>query len=375
MRVLHICELFLTGGIESLVLDLCAALQPFEVQSRIAVCYGQVHLGTAPPRHPTPVIRLRMKRGVRIEPWGLHRLGCEIRRFSPDVLHCQSYYGALAGLLLRLAGLHVPIVFTVQANIYRGAQRSDFVIQHVIRRCDRVVAVSSQAAAAVETFMDGAIRPEVILNGTDLRRTALRENFDRAAKQKQLGIRGNPIVFLTVARLTREKDHPTLFCAFSQALADLGEAYLLVAGDGPERPALEKLARELGLGERIQFLGERNDVGELLASADVFVLSSHNEGLPISVIEACCAGVPVVASQVGGLADMTAAGLDILLTTPEDAGSLRDALLSLSDAEQRERRGRHLKERARQEFCIERTARQYMALYEQVLSETPGETK
>jgi len=368
MRVLHICESFLTGGIESLVLDLCAALQPYGVQSRIVAFYGQAHSGAAPPHHPTPLIRLGMKREVRIEPWGLRRLSREIREFGPEILHCHGYYAALAGLLLRLGGLHVPIVFTVHANIYRGLQKSDCVIRHVIRRCDRVVAVSNQTATTVETFMDGAFRPEVILNGIDLRRTLPRENFDRAAKRNQLGICGNPIVFLTVASLTKQKDHTTLFRAFSQALTDLGQTYLLVAGDGPERPALEKLARELGLADRIQFLGKRNDVGELLATADVFVLSSHNEGLPISVIEACCVGVPVVASRVGGLADLPATGLDVRLTTPQDARSLRDALLALADRRLRESIAGRLRNRARQVLSIERTAEQYYGMYRPLLA-------
>ena len=363
MKVLHICESFLTGGIESLVFDLCTALRPYGVQSRIVAFYGQTLPGAAPPHHSTPLIRLGMKREVRIDPWGLRRLSCEIRRFGPEVLHCHGYYGALGGLLLRPAGLHIPIVFTVHANIYRGHQRSDFVIRSVIRRCDRVVAVSNQTATTVEKFMDGAVRPEVILNGIDLQRTLPREHFDPITKRIQLGIRGNPMVFLAVASLTKQKDHPTLFRAFSQALTDLGDAYLLVVGDGPERPALEKMANELGLTDRIRFLGRRRDVGELLATADVFVLSSHNEGLPISVIEACCVGVPVVASRVGGLADLPAAGLDVLLTPPQDPRALRDALLTLADRRQRQRIARQLRKRAREILSIERTAAQYYAVY------------
>jgi glycosyltransferase involved in cell wall biosynthesis len=139
-----------------------------------------------------------------------------------------------------------------------------------------------------------------------------------------------------------------------------------VVGDGKDRARLESLVMKLGLQNRIIFLGERRDVVDILLASDIFVLSTHIEGLPISVIEACCAGVPIIATGVGSLADLPRQGLDMLLTKPGDSDSLRDALLSLADPARRESMVRHLPDRARAMFSIEQTTQSYLSVYRQI---------
>jgi glycosyltransferase involved in cell wall biosynthesis len=166
-----------------------------------------------------------------------------------------------------------------------------------------------------------------------------------------------------VAALNKQKDHPTLFRAFSRAIPGMSDPVLWLVGDGPDRQRLERLAKELGIEGRVRFWGRRNDVDQLLSAVDVFVLASHNEGLPISVVEACCTGIPVVATDVGGLAHLRHLGLEILLTPEEDVGALQDALLRLADPAQRKSLSERLAEHARQLLSIERTAKEYLGLY------------
>lgn len=369
MRVVHICEEFLTGGIESLVLDLCRAMQGRQIESRILFLYGQPI--NAQPNHDwVEITPLRMIRTTRIDPLGLLRLRRTLLRLRPDILHCHGYYAAFAALLIRSIGPRTPIVYTVHANIYRGRQRSGLLIKRVALACDQLAAVSPLSAESVETFTGGTAHPRVVLNGIDLARVSVSDHSVRVQWRRALGVANDSLLLLTVARLNLDqKDHPTLFQSFAEILPSLGNAYLLVVGDGPHRSRLEQLAGDLGLRDRIIFLGERRDVNALLAASDIFVLASHNEGIPISVIEACCAGIPVVATEVGGLLDLRRAGLDLVLTKPRDRSSLREALLSVADPVRRQTLSRQLGERARNILSIERTAEQYLALYQQAKSE------
>lgn len=365
MRVVHICNFFIVGGIESLLLDLCSSLHKHGVESTILFLYGQ---DEAPKgnRDGMQVVPLKMARHARVDPRGLLRLRRILLELRPDLLHCHEYYAALAPLLLRCIGLRVPVIYTVHASIFADLQRSDFIIRHVLRWCDQVVAVAPETAASIVSFTRGLVHPLVVLNGINLSRMAPSKGFTREAKREALGIHRDSLVFLTVAALRCQKDHPTLFHAFAQARPRLGDALLLVVGDGDDRANLQTLAIHLGMQDRIVFLGKRRDVVDLLLASDIFVLSSHNEGLPISVIEACCAGLPVVATEVGSLPDLRREGLDVLLTKPGDVESLRNALLLLADPVWRESMARQLADRARAMFSIERTAQGYLSVYHQM---------
>ena len=363
--MVHICDAFIVGGIESLLLDLCSGLQKHGVESTILFLYGQDE-GTTANRRAVEVVPLKMARRTRVDLRGLLRLRRILLQLRPDLLHCHGYYAALAPLLLRRVGLRIPIIYTVHASIFPGLQKSDFIIRWVLRRCEQVAAVAPEAAASVVSFTGGLVHPLVVLNGIDFSRMAPTKGFTRKAKREALGIDEDSLVLLTVAALHFQKDHPTLFRAFAQALSRLGDARLLVAGDGQDRARLEGLVIQLGLQDRIIFLGQRSDVVDLLLASDIFVLPSRNEGMPISVIEACRAGVPVVATEVGGLADLRRAGLDMLLTKPEDIASLRDAMLSLADPARRQSMARRLPDHARAMFSIEQTAQGYLSVYRQI---------
>lgn len=139
---------------------------------------------------------------------------------------------------------------------------------------------------------------------------------------------GVPVV-ICVAGFRPEKDHATLLHAF-RAVVDTRRAVLRLVGDGPERPAAEALARSLGLSDSVEFLGNRSDVESLLADADVFVLASYAvENLPFAVLEAMAAGLPVVATDVGALAELVVDGVTGALVPPRSATALGAALTDL----------------------------------------------
>jgi glycosyltransferase involved in cell wall biosynthesis len=169
----------------------------------------------------------------------------------------------------------------------------------------------------------------------------------------------------TVGRLTRQKDQRTLLDAAPLVLEAHPGVRFAIVGEGELREELEAQARALGLGDRVAFLGHRTDIPELLATFDVFALPSLYEGLCYAVIEAQAAGVPVVATPVGGVGENVVAGETGLLCRPGDAGSLARGILTLlDDPAGAARLAAEARTRARARYSVERMIAETIGLYE-----------
>ena len=154
------------------------------------------------------------------------------------------------------------------------------------------------------------VRLRYIPNGVHLRP---RDPQLRAAIRQQLRLRGEEFAFLFVGRLEPEKDVGTLLNAFGALLAATrAQTQLLIAGDGSQRSMLEAIGTQLHLDDRVQFLGARHDVPDLLAAADAFVMTSVTEGQPMALIEAMAAELPCIATAVGGIPALLEGGAGIL---------------------------------------------------------------
>lgn len=140
---------------------------------------------------------------------------------------------------------------------------------------------------------------------------------------------GKTILF--VGRLSKEKGVDVLLNAYAQYYTEGGEARLLILGDGPSRNECEQLASKLKLGNQVTFLGHRNDVFSFYSQADVFVLPSRTEGLPMALLEAMALGIPVVASNVGGVPDLVCEGISGRLVPPDEPESLAATFHDLLD--------------------------------------------
>ena len=198
-------------------------------------------------------------------------------------------------------------------------------------------------------------RTVVIHNGVGLERP-----------QRAPGPAPQPATLLSVGRFRPPKDFTSLIRAM--AALEPGTARLRIAGDGPDRPAIEQEIATLGLHETVELLGTRADVDELLAAADVFVLSSDSEGLPMSVLEAMAAGLPVIASAVGGVPELVADKETGALVPPRDSQALAAAIREIAgDPQLRDRLGQAGRRRARQEFSLEACRRRHLDLYRDLL--------
>jgi glycosyltransferase involved in cell wall biosynthesis len=179
--------------------------------------------------------------------------------------------------------------------------------------------VANSPAAGRQLRQEG-LAPEsiaVIPNGVDLEAFTARTPSDRVRR------------IVTVANLRPEKEHETLIASAAALVHSYPELRFQIIGDGPRKRELQELVKARGLDRQIEFLGHRDDVPRLLASADAFVLPSRSEAFPNGAIEAMAAGLPVVASAVGGLLDLIDDGRTGLLVTPSQPEALTAALRSL----------------------------------------------
>jgi glycosyltransferase involved in cell wall biosynthesis len=173
----------------------------------------------------------------------------------------------------------------------------------------------------------------------------------------------------TMARLDPVKGLDVLL----RALADLPDATLVIAGDGPEGPALRDLAEELGVGTRVRFEGWSDDPEASLARYDVFALPSRSEGLPLSVCEAMVAGLPVVASDVGSVREIVDDGVTGLLVPAGDVPALTSALRGLlADAATRRAMGERGRQRVAEGFSVKSMTQAYESLYDEVTRDARG---
>lgn len=243
-------------------------------------------------------------------------------QLQPDVVHCHGYKAIiLAGFSVRRdEGWHLVATLHGWTAIKRFSKMRlyQFVERLALRRFDAVCPVSDQMRAKVARLGDRVL-VQTVANGIQL-------SAQQAPLPEDLRARvgGRPIV-LAVGRLSAEKDLLTLIECMARLRARDVSCCLVIVGEGPERPALEQRAMAHGLTATVCFAGYRTDVRQWMGSCDVFTLSSLTEGLPMVVLEALAAGLPVVSTRVGGIPDAVA-GSDVRLVSPRDVDGMSAAI-------------------------------------------------
>jgi glycosyltransferase involved in cell wall biosynthesis len=200
-----------------------------------------------------------------------------------------------------------------------------------------------------------AAKAHVILNGAHL------ERFLKAPAHP--GAAAPRIRFGIAARLVPEKDHFTLLRAFAEVAAEIPGAELRIAGDGPLRDRVCAFAQELNLESRVTFLGAVSDTAQFLSELDIFVLSSLNEGLPLAVLEAMAAGLPVVATRAGGVEEAAVDGQNAYLAAPGDSHGLAQAMIRMARTQDLAQMGVLGRRIVQDRFRIEQTWHEYHKLF------------
>ncbi len=369
MRVLLVIKCLGYGGAERLLVDTVAAGDRRRFRYEVAyVLRDQAALVPAITAGGTPVHPLGAAHNADLR-WmvALRRL---LARGRFDVVHFHLPYAAALGQLVvdSLPRANRPgVVYTEHSLWDRARLVNRALLRASMGRRERLVTVSQASYDALPASLRR--RATTVVHGVDLSRSdslIARRAELRARVRSELGVDRDELLFMTVANLRPEKGYEVLLTA-ARSIADGGLPIRIAAvGRGPLGDALHARHVELQLGDQFQFLGQRDDVPELLAGADAFVLASTQEGLPVALMEATSVGLPIVASSIGGVPQVLEDEVDALLVRAGDPGSLVDAMKRLaSDPELRERLGRQAKLRS-SVFDIAEASRAVGDIYLQV---------
>lgn len=285
------------------------------------------------------VFSLDMKRGFP-NPLAILNLWRILSQLKPDIIHSHMIH---ANILSRVTGVFYKrpvLICTAHSLSEKGRHRSEnfrvFLYRITDSFCDLTTQVSPQGVERYKALR--AVNPNKILyvpNGVDTEKfkpdVCVRDNL-----RKEFGL-SESFVWIAVGRFDPPKDYHNMLTAFSIVLKQESSANLVIVGDGPLRPLMESFAKEMGIKDKVLFLGIREDVGKLLNVADGFVLSSEWEGLPLVLLEAASTGLPIVATNVGGNAEVVIDGETGFLVPPKDPIRLSEAMLRLMKLPKSER--------------------------------------
>jgi glycosyltransferase involved in cell wall biosynthesis len=315
-----------------------------------------------------PVEVLERRPGVD---WGCsRRLRRFLRRENVGLVHAHQYTPFFYALLARFPFRRVPVLLNEHGRHQPDYPRPKRMLFNrlALRRRDRVVGVGEavrQALIQNEGFP--AARVGVIYNGIDLAPFA-EPCPDRTVLRAELGLGANDLVLFQVARLDYLKDHATAIRTLEGVVAVRPDVRLVLVGEGPEQGKIEDLIRQKNLGANVRLLGLRKDVARLLSAADLFLLTSTSEGIPLTLIEAMAAGLPVVSTNVGGVAEVVEEGRTGLLAPSGDDAALAERVLRLAAApDMRASMGAAGKERAYAVFSEKQMHGNYERLYREML--------
>lgn len=362
--VVHIVQNLEVGGLERVVINLMTHADPGRYES-VLYCLG--HGGALVPEVEAAGHRVRcFDKRAGMDWFLLNRMARALRSDGAGVVHAHNFsplvYGSLTAAITPVRG----VVYTAHGAKTSG-RRKHLLFQR-LGLVDEIVFVSADARrVALES---GAVRPRgtrTIVNGIDIGRYA--DARGREKVRSEFGIPPDAPVLGIVARLTRAKDHAMLLRAFRTLREGIPDARLLIVGDGELDAEVRSDAHALGLGDGVAFAGARSDVPALLSAMDVFVLSSSTEGLAMTLLEAMAAGLPVVATSVGGNPEAVADGETGVIVPPGDPDAFAGAVSRVfGDPAEMARMGRAGYERCQRLFSTEAMVGAYEEIYQRLIA-------
>jgi len=349
----------------------------YHVEAAARLDEGLKALGEA--GYPIHVIRVAQKMNPLMWTTAIRDLHAIIRTGNYDIVHTHtSFAGLLGNLAARLAGaryiLYTQHGFYVHELMPRWKQWFWYRIEGIaIRLCEHMICVSEeeQEIAIRETRQPASKFTTMPGIGIDVSRFQFpleQRSSVRAQIRDELGIAPEAFVILTVARLTRDKGHYEVLRALRLVADKDPEIRLVVAGDGPEAEGLTAEAKNIGVAQQLMLLGWRDDVPRLHCAADVFLLASHREGMPVATMEAMASGLPVVATDIPGCREQVVPGETGYLVPVADAEAMAASLWKIRcDSALGSSMGERAKDRAAM-YDVEYVVEKQIELYATIIS-------
>ena len=361
-RVMYMITRAEHGGAQSHVLDL---VRGFRHEFDLSVAVGEEGFLTDACRAESVPVHLIPHLEREIRPWSDARALSEtldlLRAEQPDLIHAHTWKAGFIGrMAAHLRG--IPSIYTVHMWHFGPELPHSWRLfgpaleRAAARWSERTITVSHSGSEVGQRYRIGP----------PSRMVAIHNGIGDSPQRVRHGGNRVPVVVM-VARFTSLKDHETIVRAFAELKVP---ARLQLVGGGPTRAATERLAAELGIADRVEFPGDRDDVSHLLSRADIFVLASKLDNLPISILEAMRAGLPVIASNVGGISELVVHGETGLLVPPFAVSPMVEALRELlADPGRRARLGWCGRRRYETSFSLTRMIERTRAVYTDVLEE------
>jgi len=370
LAITHLCAPAHVGGLETVVQGLAEGQRRRGHRVRVLAV-------VEPEADPSAFLDPLRTSGVEVEclTLGARAYLSEVRRvrellrtWDADILHTHGYRSDLLhGWSARQMG--IATVTTLHGFSMRGGRSSLFehVQRRVVGRFDAVVAVSAPIADTLVNLGIPRDRVHVVPNAWK----PPRDPLARPDARRELGVGDDEALIGWVGRLFPIKGCDVFLRALAATASEGWVAHIV--GDGPEREPLETLAEQLGLGDRVRFAGAIPDAARLFSALDLYVLSSRSEGTPMVLLEAMGAGVPIVATAVGGVPDVIAPPHQGWLVPPEDPGALAEAIDSaLTDDARRATVSAAGRARVRTEFAREAWVERHDEVYNSALRVSAG---
>jgi len=289
-----------------------------------------------------------------------------------DIVHAYKsiacIYGCMAGVL---AG--VPVVFAGYREQYklRGFPKLG---HRMINKHITGWIVNSQAIGATLTKSLGVAPERIFLVYNGIEPGAFRAGVTAAQARQKLGLPHEAGVVSIIGRLRPEKNHAMFLKVAARVSSERADARFLIIGDGPMEGQLRELAASLGIQDVVYFLGIRNDIADLLAATDVCVVTSPREGLANSLIEAMCAGVPIISTDYRGVDEVLTDNVEGLVVSRDNTQSMADKIVYLlSDGAMREKYGEAGMKRVEKQFSMEAMGENLLRIYKKGIEESRSE--
>lgn len=366
--VAHVVYRFDTGGLENGVVNLINHMPEDAYRHAVVALTEVTDFAQRIRRTGVQFVSLRKPPGQGL--WQFPNWWQEIRRLAPAIVHTRNLGAleaqvpaALAGVPVRIHGEHGRDMSDPDGSRrrYQWVRRVYSPLVH------RYVALSRDLADYLTGPVGiGRARVTQICNGVDVTRFSADDIGQPQAIPGCPFLPQDHLIVGTVGRMQAEKDQVTLVRAFAQALRQQPRLRLVLVGDGPLRAAVEAEARALGLQDQVWLAGMRSDVPVVLRGLHVFVLPSRAEGISNTILEAMATGLPVLATSVGGNAELVVHGQTGLLVPPADPGAMADALASMVAEGRHLAMGRAGRERVVQRFSLQAMVNSYRSLYDEL---------
>lgn len=374
-RILHLIHSCQRRGAETFATHLAQhiSLEKFEN----ALCSLYVSDNGLSEKVPLFEIRARgskLENVMGFQPGVLKGLLTVYRQFRPHAI-CAHGSSTLKYAVLSKLFYRTPLIVyrnIGKASAWFNSRWKVSLYKVLLRQINAVVSLSQQGQRDfLRLFGFPLERVVTIRNAVDIE--PYQNLDDRLEKRQSLGLEGEDIVIITVGSMAWEKNQGELIRLLAEIRENNIAGQLLLVGDGPLQADLKQQAEQLNLSAHVHFLGVIDDVPQLLAAADIFVLPSLTEGMPAALIEAGLAGLPAVAYDVGGVGEVIKHNVTGLLVKPRDSTGFKESVLHLLDSpEARQKMGEAARRLYREKFDIRAIAKDYERLFLKLLSDQRG---